>query len=283
LYEPLHPLLREYLIWPLRVYEHHYFVKNYFDEYTGFDRVRELFDPWWATHNLYLEASDPADDLYRYIKYLIETASARRKKVLLKFNRMSFRLPWLRARFPEAKIIHIYRDKDSQWKSIVARAQEHLGREDVGQYSTHFRGFNIADWGEDLKRTFPELCAEQSKTGFERFSKLYDRSLATHRLHADVSVEYRALCKDFEDQCRRVFDVLGCTADINQLEPLIIQPENQRRAVPRSTSLADRAGNLVDRLGRKYAKLRVQFEDQQLKRRRPKTRPPSSASSPWPA
>jgi hypothetical protein len=281
LYEPLHPLLREYLIWPLRVYEHHYFVKNYFDEYAGFDRVGELFDPRWATQNLYLEAGDPAEDLYQYIKYLIETASVRQKKVLLKFNRMSFRLPWLRARFPEAKIVHIYRDKESQWKSIVARGQEHLGREDVGQYSAHFRGFNIADWGEDLKTAFPELAAEQSKTGFERFSKLYDRSLAAHRLHTDVSIEYRALCKDFEAQCSRVFEAVGCAADINQLKPLIVQPENQRRATARPSGFAGPAGNLVDRLGRKYAKLRVRFDDQRLKGRRPKTGPPSSASSPW--
>src|SRR3954453_23020529 len=36
LYEPLHEDILEYLIWPLNVYEHHYFVENYHSEYRGF-------------------------------------------------------------------------------------------------------------------------------------------------------------------------------------------------------------------------------------------------------
>ena len=107
LYEPLHPLLREYLIWPLRVDQQHYFATDYFKEYAGFDRVDELFDESWATRNLYLTADSSADDLYRYLNYLIGTAFGRQPRVLLKFKRMNFRLPWLRANFPQAKIVHI--------------------------------------------------------------------------------------------------------------------------------------------------------------------------------
>jgi hypothetical protein len=277
LYEPLHSLLREYLVWPMRVYEHHYFVKDYFKEFKGFDRVGELFNPAWATHNLYLTADDRADDLYRYLDYLIQTSFTRRDKVLLKFNRATFRLPWLRARFPQAKIVHIYRDKQSQWKSIVARGQDHLGREDIGQSSPAFEGFNIASWCEDLKRVFPELAMEQSSTGFERFSKLYDRSLAAHRAHADISIEYRALCNDFETQCRRMFDVVGCGADVAQLKPLIIQPEAQKRAPIRPAGLTARTADLVDRIGRKYAKIRLRVEDNWRLSGRP---PASSAQNP---
>src|SRR5665213_1638861 len=71
LYEPLHPLLREYLIWPLRVYEHHYFVKDYFKEYKGFKGIEKRFNPVWATQNLHLTADDRADDLYEYVAFLI--------------------------------------------------------------------------------------------------------------------------------------------------------------------------------------------------------------------
>src|SRR4051794_13718946 len=86
LYEPLHQRIREYLIWPLRVYEHHYFVNDYFHEYKGFSRIDELFNPQWATKDLHLRAEDKAEDLSRYIAYLIEAASARHPDVLLKFN-----------------------------------------------------------------------------------------------------------------------------------------------------------------------------------------------------
>jgi hypothetical protein len=260
LYEPLHPCLREYLIWPMRAYEHHYFVKDYFKEFKGFHRISELFNPAWATHGLYLTAEDRADDLYRYLNYLIESAFTREDKVLLKFNRTAFRLPWLRQRFPQAKIVHIYRDKQSQWKSIVARGQEYLGREDIGQGSPAFEGFNVGSWCEDLKTVFPELAIEQSSTGFERFSKLYERSLAAHRAHADISIEYRALCKDFETQCGRIFDAVGCRAEIAPLKPLIIQPEAQKRP-PIRPGLSARIGDLIDRAGRKYARVRLRIED----------------------
>jgi hypothetical protein len=261
LYEPLHSRLREYLIWSLRVYEHHYFVSDYFKEYKGFNRIGELFRPEWAVKDLYLAADDPAEELYRYLNYLIETSFTRGDKVLLKFNRAAFRLPWLRRRFPSAKIIHIYRDKNSQWKSIVARGQEALGREDIGQANPHFEGFNIASWCQDLQPVFPELAAAESATGFDRFSKLYDRSLAAHREHSDLSVEYRALCKDFEPWCAKMFEAAGCNADPALLKELVIQPEAQRRPAVRPTGPAEKARNLIDRAGRKYANARVRLED----------------------
>jgi hypothetical protein len=261
LYEPLHSYIREYLIWPLRVYEHHFFVSDYFEEYKGFNRVDELFDPRWACHDLFLTAADSRDDLYRYISYLIEKSRTRNPKVLLKFNRVNFRLPWLRARFPEAKVVHIYRDKGSQWKSIVARGQEHWGRENIGQDSPHFEGFNIASWCEDLKSVFPELAAEHSQTGFDRFSKLYDRSLVAQQASADISVDYKALCKDFETQCQKMFDVVGCRTEVSRLKHLIVQPESQKRAPIRPNGLSAKAANLVDRLGRKYASVRVRMKE----------------------
>jgi hypothetical protein len=253
LYEPLHSRLKEYLIWPLRVYEHHYFASDYFGEFKGFDRVGELFRPEWAVTNLYLTAEDKADDLYGYLSYLIETASRKRKKVLLKFNRATFRLPWLRAR--------IYRDKESQWKSMVARVQEHLGREDVGQSNPNWEGFNVGSWCENLTAVFPELAVEHSKTGFERFSKLYDRSLAAHRAHSDLSMEYRPFCRDFDTWCHRMFDVAGCRTDPALLKHLVVPPENQRRHPARPHGMSVKAANLVDIFGRKYAKARVRLED----------------------
>jgi hypothetical protein len=265
LYEPLHPLLREYLIWPLRTYEHHYFVRDYFNEFAGFQRVGEFFDPSWATHNLYLEADSEAPRLYRYLNYLIETAFTRRSRVLLKFNRMNFRLPWLRTHFPEAKIVHIHRDKQSQWNSIVRRGQEHTGKEDIGQHSPYFGGFQIAAWCEDLKAKFPELDAAASGNGFERFSKLYDLSLAAQRANADISLEYRNLCRNFDVECRRMFGAAGCPADIAPLHSLVIPPEQQKHTLA-SSGLVLQAEDLIHRAGRKYARLRVSWSDRRQKR-----------------
>src|SRR5262249_39028316 len=132
LYEPLHELLPEYLYWPLRTYEHHFYVRDYFAEYRGFRRIPALFDPAWGTSGLYLPADADAPELHRYLSYLIETAFTRRSKVLLKFNRATFRLAWLRAQFPEATVVHIWRAPEAQWRSVVRRGQAHFGREDIG-------------------------------------------------------------------------------------------------------------------------------------------------------
>lgn len=265
LYEPLHPLLREYLIWPLRAYEHHYFVRDYFNEFAGFNKIGDYFDPDWATHRLFLGPGDHAPNLKRYLEYLIETASTHRDHVLLKFNRMNFRLPWLRRHFPGAKIVHIYRDKESQWKSIVRRGQEHLGREDIGQNSPQFEGFNIASWCEDLKTRFPELAASASRSGFERFSKLYDRSLEEQQRFADISLGYRTFCRDFDEECQRMFDVVGCTAKIAPLRRLVIPPEQQKHGSIQPAGLKVHMANLIDRFGRKYARVRVSWADRRRK------------------
>ena len=167
LYEPLHELLPEYLIHPLRPIgsDHHYFVDNYFDEFRGFRQARALYPPRWGDSNLYLGPEGEADDLYRYLSYLFGTAFGRAPRVMFKENRISFRLGWLRARFPHAKLVHIFRPVEDQWQSVVRRVQSWKGTQDVGQDSVDFTGFNVARWCEDLKGRFPELEASRFSTG----------------------------------------------------------------------------------------------------------------------
>ena len=57
-----------------------------------------------------------------------------------------------------------------------------------------------------------------------------------------------------------------CRSDVASLKSLIVQPENQKRRAMRPTSFPVRAGNLVDNFGRKYARLRVKFQDQRRSR-----------------
>ncbi len=272
LYEPLHSLLREYLIWPLRLYEHHFFVEEYFSEYRGFGRIRDLFNPHWADTALYMTAEEDADDLYRYLSYLIGTAFGRQSKVLLKCNRVTFRLPWLRSKFPHAKVVHVYREKKSEWNSIVTRVQQHLGREDVGQEDVRFNGFSIATWCEDLKGTFPELDSKNSRTGYERFCKLWDLSFAAHQPYADISIDFSELTHSFEKTCERLWKAVGCTSDFGSLKRYVVPPEEQKKARIRRTGLTDQVLSLIDRAGRKYAKLRVQADSYLRERRAAWTR-----------
>src|SRR5262245_51046437 len=167
LYEPIHERLLEYLYWPMRPDDHHFFVRRYHSELKGFDKIPELFNPRWGNSRLYLPSEADADDIYRYLSYLIGTAFGRGGKVMIKENRLAFRLGWLRSKSPQAKGGHIHRKKEDQWKSLLRRVQAHHRREDVGQDAPTFNGFAIHAWCEDLKRIYPELETSKSKTGYE--------------------------------------------------------------------------------------------------------------------
>jgi len=257
LYEPLHQKLPEYLIWPLQAYEHHFFVGNYFDEYRGLTEIPRLFSREWGEKNFYLAPEADADELYRYLTYLIGTSFGRSPNVMLKENRLTFRLGWIRAKFPNAKIIHIARDRDSQWNSVVRRVQAFRGREDVGQDDVNFHGFNVAEWCEDLKGIYPELAAENSQTGYERFSKLWELSRAEHLRYADISINYRSLVDDFQRTMGLIGECVGHTFDTQFLEQFVVAPERQQPLAPRGTGLGGRLSLVLDRAGRRYASSRL--------------------------
>lgn len=252
-YEPLHERLLEYRVWPLRAYDGHAFVGDYFAEYKGLRDVSRLFRPQWGTRGLHLPADAEASDLRRYLSYLMTSASARGQVPVLKENRFSFRLAWLRRAFPDATIVHIHRDCDAEWGSIVRRAQAHVGREDVGQHHPGFNGFNVATWCEDLRPAFPELAEENVGTGYERFSRLWELNLAEGRRHADLSVGLGELTRDFDASWSRIAACAGVAMPSSRLRHLV--STRSEAAVPA------RAGHdLVDRLGRRYARTRVATE-----------------------
>jgi Sulfotransferase family len=258
LYEPLHELLPQYLIWPMLPDDHHFFVEKYHSELKGFDKIPALFNPRWGNTGLHLPPEADADGLYRYLSYLVGTAFSRSPRVMLKENRITFRLGWLRAKFPHAKIVHIHRRKEDQWKSNVRRAQAWLGREDVGQQDVNYNGFSIAAWCEDLKGAFPELDAKNFRTGYERFCALWELSYAEHKRYADISVDYWALTHDFEATCERIWACIGATGiDTASLKPFVIPSEKQKLTPLRPGSVGERARLLIDRAGRKYARTRL--------------------------
>ena len=255
LYEPLHERLLHFLIWPPRQYEGHSFVEDYFGEYKGFDAIPRLFDPAWGTSRLHLGADSDAPRLRRYLAYLIEMSHHRAPTAVLKENRFTFRLAWLRRHFPQARIVNVYRDRDEQWGSWVRRAQEHLGRQDVGQDSADFMAFRLAAWCDELADTYPELAAERCSSGYERFSRLWQLSRDEHERHAHVCVNLSELRSDFPLACARISKAVGLELDPAHLAHLVA-PERG----PRDATRTSRRDRVVDRIGMRYAEARVRLQ-----------------------
>jgi hypothetical protein len=273
LYEPLHERLPQWLVWPPRAYEGHAFIGSYFTEYKGFSALGELFDPRWGIQDLFLSADDELDGLYRYLSYLIGTAHGRARHAVLKENRFSFRLGWLRSRFPAARIVHVYRDLDDHWRSIVRRVQDHLGREDVGQDRPDFMGFRLAAWCDDLAATFPELAADRSSSGYERFSKLWRLSKTEQEKHADVSIGLEELKADFPNACARISEAVRVELDPARLQRFLATAPREPRA---PGTLGRRLTTMVDRAGARYAEARVASA---ARRRRASSGPRPSAGA----
>lgn len=237
----------------------------------GFQRIPDLHDPEWSRRRLYLPPDAPADDLYRYLAYVIGEAFGRAPRVMFKENRIAFRLGWIRAKFPHAKIVHIYRDKESQWKSNVRRVQEYKRRLDVGQDSVTYNGFNVAAYCEDLQGIFPQLDAKNVGSGFERFCALWELSFAENRRHADISVNYRDLTHDFEATWNRVWTCLGGPSiDVSALQRFVVPPEAQADALPPRSAVRWYARYLADRVARRVARtrlaLRMRIRDAEARR-----------------
>jgi len=254
-YEPLHERLLNWLIWPPRVWEGHVHAENYVKEYRGLDAVRQLSRPEWGYSRLHLDADADEPELERYLRYLIGSGYGKAPCVVLKENRFTFRLGWLRAHFPEARIVNVWRDCEEQWRSWVRRSQEYRGVEDVGQDSVEFRAFRLPDWCDDLKSTYPELGAERSSSGYERFSKLWQLSREQHERFADVCVSLDELRNDFDRACERISAAVGFELEPTRLRHLVSRGGAGRSA----TGIEARAARLLDRAGARYAAARLEL------------------------
>lgn len=261
LYEPMHQRLREYLQFRVQPDEgdHHFFMDDYYRELRPFDRIPALFDPSWGASDLFVPPDADRADLYRYLSYIIGMGFGRSPRVMFKENRLAFRLAWFRKNFPHAKIVHIYRKKEAQWKSMVRRGQTFLDREDVGQHGVDFSGFNVAPFCEDLKTTFPELDAKHFKTGFERFSTLWELSNEHNRRSADISIAYEDLIGDFEPTFERMWKAVGAPpVDAAALKQFVVRPESHSTAV--RSRVARRMSAAVQRALWTYARARVRLQ-----------------------
>jgi hypothetical protein len=272
LYEPLHERLPEFLIWrpDPRPHDHHFFAADNYGEMAEFDRITDLHSRKWGSSNFYLPPDAEDDELYRYMMYVIGTSFGRRPRVMFKENRIAFRLGWIRAKFPSAKIVHIFRDAESQWNSNVRRVQEFLRKDDVGQTSTAYNGFNVATYCEDLKSTFPELDAGNFRSGYQRFHRLWELSYVENQKYSDISVDYRDLTRDFVPTWARVWANIGASPiDFTVLKQYVVPPEKQKDFVKDRSQLGRYAHAMIDRVGIRYAKVRLRSRNALKKTRTP--------------
>ena len=179
-YEPLHPQLLA-AIKHVEPKQDHVGIQDYWTAYRQHPEFEKSYSMTFATKHLYLETQDEFSALEDYINHLIELSGD--QVPVLQFNRVDFRLSWLRAKFPTAKIIHIERNPlqlyHSQRKHI-----DPLHKHEAGYWDA----YELLPWCYALNNEFPFLLANSRGHAFFQFYALHQLSRVVGEVHADVTI-----------------------------------------------------------------------------------------------
>lgn len=179
-YEPLHENLLTHIERATPTQKSHRGVQSYWDEYIPHvDVLRSKHRTEFGYWNLLLEENDHYPELYDYINTLIDIGQNNR--AVLQFNRADFRLPWIKKHFPDAVIMHLYRDPREQWYSMVKSC------EDEDLFSPKLNtNYDLLMWSAGLSEHFPFLRTVSSS--YERHYYLWKLSYLMASRYSDLTL-----------------------------------------------------------------------------------------------
>jgi hypothetical protein len=206
-YEPLHPTLQKPAAQRLEARDPtHVGVQEYWSEY---DRVHDFpaegYRRPWHNTDLYLDAMDWKPRLAEYLRLLIRSAAGR---AALQFNRIDFRLAWLKQMFPAAQIVHLYRHPRDQWLSVL-REPTAFGPDAEPIEFLEKDYFFLVEWAHDLSARFPILDWDLVEHPYQMHYLIWKLSYLWGRTYSDISVSYEQLLASPQKTLGDIFSVLG--------------------------------------------------------------------------
>jgi len=199
----------------------HLGVEDYHSEFRSITGLDEVHKTEWSFAKLKMDEYYFAPELERYINLLIENAKGR---PILQFNRVDFRLQWLKAHYPNAKTIHLYRNPRDQWMSMI-KNDCYIPKEfkwDKEDTYPPINTFYLFDWWKDLHFQMPFLSLDYLEHPYQIHYLIWRLSYLFGRQFSDISIRYETLIDSFEEVMRSCFQYLGIKDyDMNKLKLLV--------------------------------------------------------------
>jgi hypothetical protein len=180
----------------------HLGVTDYWTEYNDMEDLSKLYNEDWIRSSLLMDESTWNPLMKAYIDKLISNAA---NKSVLQFNRIDFRLPWLKKHYPNTKIIHLYRHPRDQWLSFLTD-KKLMNKTDV--HKTYIDGFYLDTWCRDLVKFFPFLDPDVSLHPYQRFYYLWKLSLIYGQEFSSISIQFEDLVRKPRETLNTLFQTL---------------------------------------------------------------------------
>ncbi|MDP5032260.1 sulfotransferase [Paraglaciecola sp.] len=189
-------------------------VSDYWAEYQGMEELSELYDEDWIRTELLMTEQSHQPKMKRFIERLVELSP---KRPVLQFNRIDFRLLWVKQHFPKAKILHLFRHPRDQWCSFLTD-DSLMNKNDVEL--TYQDAFYLDPWCDDLAKHYPFLDKRFTPHPYQRFYALWKLSFLFGKQYADYSVSFEALTEKPKDEINAIFDLFNISVDPFSIEKL---------------------------------------------------------------
>ncbi|MEP7702680.1 sulfotransferase [Paraglaciecola sp. 25GB23A] len=198
-------------------------VDDYWSEYDNLAHLNDLYDEEWIRSDLLMTEQSWLPKMKAYIESLISAAPLR---PVLQFNRIDFRLPWIKHNFPDAQIIHLYRNPRDQWCSFLLD-QKKMNKDDV--QDTYVDGFYLDIWCNDLARYYPILDMKHTPHPYQRFYYLWKLSYLHGLKYSNYSLSFEELTEDPKKHISILLNKLNIqNVNVEKLSSIIQAPKSNR-------------------------------------------------------
>lgn len=198
-------------------------VSDYWQEYEGMGQLGQHYREDWIRKRLFMDETSFDHDMKQFIDCLVREAPGR---PVLQFNRVDFRLPWLRYNYPDAILIHVYRNPRDQWCSVLRTPDDYPY---TARTKENFPDrFYLRTWYRDLVTQFPFLERFENRHQYYLFYLMWKLSYCFGRHYSDVSVAMEQLTAEPRRTVEELLKVAGEEFDETQIDFSFVEAPESR-------------------------------------------------------